>query len=139
MTVGRVRLGIDALLSEPGRYVRGRRVGLATNGAALTGNGVPTVEALRAHPDLELRTLFTFEHGLSGFGEDARPVDDAVDPRSGLSLHSLYGPRRRPDPAVLQELRAAGERHLASVAPHLLYDPAPELAPPTGASPRTAS
>ena len=106
MSTGRVRLGIDAFLDDPRRYVPGRHVGLLTNQAALTGDGVPSVEALRTHPDLHLRTLFTFEHGLSGFMEDARPVADGLDPRTGLHLHSLYGPRRRADPAVVAELDA---------------------------------
>lgn len=106
MSEGPFRLGIDRLLDDPTRWTGGPRVGLLTNQAAVTGDLRPTLEAVRRAPGLSLRRLFAFEHGLSGFGEDARPIDDARDPRSGLQVVSLYGPRRRPEPALLEDLDA---------------------------------
>jgi uncharacterized protein YbbC (DUF1343 family) len=100
------RLGIDRLLDDPTRWTGGPRVGLLTNQAAVTGELRPTLEAVRAARGLRLARLFGFEHGLSGFGEDARPIDDDRDPRSGLPFVSLYGPRRRPEPALLEDLDA---------------------------------
>lgn len=99
-------LGIDRLVDDPVRYAGGTRLALLTNQAAVLSDGRPTLEALRASPHAELVRLFTFEHGYSGFGEDARPVDDDRDPRSGLPRYSLYGPRRRPDPSLLHDLDA---------------------------------
>jgi uncharacterized protein YbbC (DUF1343 family) len=99
------RPGIDALLAEPARWLPGSRVGLLTNQAAVTGDLRPTLEALGA-ADVRLARLFAFEHGLSGFEEDARGLPDARDPRSGLPVVSLYGPRRRPEPASLLDLDA---------------------------------
>ncbi len=104
MSDGAPRLGIDRLLDDPGRWLEGQRIGLLTNQAALTGDRRPTLEAVRRAPSLRLARLFTFEHGLSGFGEDARPVADAHDPRSGLPIISLYGPRRRPSLSDLDDL-----------------------------------
>ena len=91
--------GIDALLAQPARWLPGPRVGLLTNQAAVTGELRPTLEAVRAAAGLRLERLFAFEHGLSGFEEDARPLPDAHDPRTGLPVVSLYGRRRRPEPA----------------------------------------
>ena len=102
-----MRLGIDALLADPGRFLGGaRRVALLANQASLTGDGRTTLEALRAHPDVEIKALLTPEHGWSGFEDDATPVPDATHPTAGLAQHSLYGPRRRPDAAVLRSLDA---------------------------------
>lgn len=98
--------GVDALLADPARYLPGRRVVLLTNQAALTGRGVPTLDALRSHPGIEVAALLTPEHGLSGFEDDATPIDDRRDARTGLPLHSLYGPRRRPQPGVLEGVDA---------------------------------
>lgn len=103
----RASLGIDAFLAAPERYLAaGRRVALLTNQAALTSAGVPTLEAVRRAPGVELVSLLTPEHGFSGYEDDATPIGDRRDPRTGLALQSLYGPRRRPTPAALAAVDA---------------------------------
>jgi uncharacterized protein YbbC (DUF1343 family) len=101
-----MRLGVDALLDGPGAYLEGRRVALLANQASLRGDGTPTLEALRAAPGVELVALLTPEHGWSGYEDDATPVPDRRDARTGLPLVSLYGPRRRPTPEVLRSVDA---------------------------------
>ncbi len=102
-----MRIGIDALLAETERWLGGaRRVALLANQSSLTGDGRTTLEALRAHPSVDLTALLTPEHGWSGFEDDATPVPDAQHPTAGLAQHSLYGPRRRPDADVLRSLDA---------------------------------
>jgi uncharacterized protein YbbC (DUF1343 family) len=102
-----VALGIDALLADPRRFLgSARRVALLANQASLTLAGRTTLEALLAAPEVEVVTLLTPEHGWSGFEDDATPVPDRHDPTSGLAHHSLYGPRRRPDSAVLRAVDA---------------------------------
>jgi uncharacterized protein YbbC (DUF1343 family) len=98
--------GIDVLLADPGRFLDGRRVALLANQASLTGAGAPTLEALRAARGVELVALLTPEHGWSGFEDDATPVADRRDPRTGLPLVSLYGPRRRPSSEALRSFDA---------------------------------
>lgn len=98
--------GIDALLAAPGRYLHGPRVALLGNQASVTGSGRPTLEALRDAAGIELAALLTPEHGWSGFEDDATPIGDRRDARTGLAQHSLYGPRRRPDAAALRGLDA---------------------------------
>jgi len=101
-----MRLGIDALLAAPERYLEGRKVALLANQASLTSVGLPTLEALRTHPGIELVALLTPEHGWSGYEDDATPIGDRRDARTGLALHSLYGPRRRPTAEVLAAVDA---------------------------------
>lgn len=101
-----IRFGIDAVLADPGRFLEGRRVALLANQASLTADGTPTLEALRATPGIELVALLTPEHGWSGYEDDATPIDDRRDPRTGLPLLSLYGPRRRPSVEVLRGVDA---------------------------------
>lgn len=96
--------GIDLLITDPERWLRGARVGLLTNQASLTSDHRPTVDALRGVLGDRLAVLLTPEHGLSGLEEDATSVPDGVDSRSGLPVVSLYGPRRRPDPELLAGL-----------------------------------
>ena len=102
-----MRPGIDAFLSDPARYLgAARRVALLANQASLTGDGRSTLEALRACADVDLVALLTLEHGWSGFEDDATPVPDGRHPAAGLALHSLYGPRRRPETDVLASFDA---------------------------------
>jgi uncharacterized protein YbbC (DUF1343 family)/N-acetylglucosamine kinase-like BadF-type ATPase len=96
--------GIDRLLADPGRWLRGRRVALLANQASLASDHRPSVDALAAALPGGLTALLTPEHGASGFEDDATDVPDGRDPRSGLPLVSLYGPRRRPDPELLRGL-----------------------------------
>lgn len=102
-----MQLGIDTLLADTRRYLGGaRRVALVANQASLTADGRTTLEALRACPDLELVGLLTLEHGWSGYEDDAAPVPDGRHPAAGLRVHSLYGPRRRPESEVLRSFDA---------------------------------
>lgn len=98
--------GIDGFIADPGHYLDGRRVALLANQASLTAAGTPTLEALRAVPGVELVALLTPEHGWSGTEDDATPIPDRRDPRTGLPLVSLYGPRRRPAPEALRAFDA---------------------------------
>ncbi len=101
-----MRLGVDALLATPERFLEGRKVALLANQASLTSAGRPTLEALRTHPGIELVALLTPEHGWSGYEDDATPIGDRRDARTGLPLHSLYGPRRRPTTELLASVDA---------------------------------
>lgn len=98
--------GIDALLEKPSAWLPTGPVALVANQASLTGAGESTLEALRRTAGVELACLLTAEHGFSGYEEDAVGVPDRRDARTGLQLHSLYGPRRRPDRTLLRSLSA---------------------------------
>lgn len=98
--------GVDRLIAEPERWIGARRVALLANQASLVRGRFPTADALRAALGDRLAALLTPEHGLSGFEEDASDVPDRRDAHTGLPVHSLYGPRRRPAPELLQSLDA---------------------------------
>lgn len=102
----RSTLGIDRLLAEPERWLKGGRVALLSNQASVTSDHRPSATALQAALAGRLVALLTPEHGASGFEEDAASVPDGRDARTGLPVHSLYGPRRRPDPGLLREVDA---------------------------------
>jgi uncharacterized protein YbbC (DUF1343 family) len=95
------------LLADPARIKRlaGGRVGLLANRTSLTTQGVGTAEALAQALQGRgqgLVRLFAPEHGWSGGEPDG--MQDAIEPATGLPVHSLYGPRRRPEPDSLRDL-----------------------------------
>jgi uncharacterized protein YbbC (DUF1343 family) len=101
-----IHLGIDVLEQSGFRAVNGKRVGLLTHPAGLNRQGESSIDVLRRAPNVRLVALFGPEHGIYGDEKANVPVDDKIDPRTGLPVYSLYGKYRKPTPGMLQELDA---------------------------------
>ena len=102
----RIYLGIDALEQSGFRAVEGKRIGLLTHPAGVNRNGVSTIDVLRRAPMVNLVALFGPEHGIYGNEKANVPVDDKIDPRTGLPVYSLYGKYRKPSAKMLRGLDA---------------------------------
>ena len=98
---GGVRPGIEVLLSDSLHLVRGRRVGLVTNHTGRDRSGTPSIDLLAAHPEVELVALYSPEHGIRGSAEAGVRIEDGLDERTGLPVHSLYGETRAPTDEML--------------------------------------
>ncbi len=98
-----VLCGVDVLQRDGFARLRGRRVGLITNQTGLSRQGTRTVDLLCTAPDVKLLALFSPEHGWEGKLDTAR-VPDTRDPRTGLTVYSLYGATRRPTAEMLRNL-----------------------------------
>ncbi|MGC8667960.1 MAG: exo-beta-N-acetylmuramidase NamZ family protein [Chthonomonadales bacterium] len=96
--------GIDTLAEQRFAILHCKRVGLVTNHTGVDGQGTRTADLLHQNPHVHLTQLFSPEHGLRG-AVDAQ-VADAVDPRTGVPVASLYGARLKPEPEHLQSLDA---------------------------------
>ncbi len=94
--------GIDVLARDGFRPLQGRKVGLITNHTGIDRHGRSTIELLKNAPGVELKVLFSPEHGLKG--ELDEHVADTTDPLSGLKVYSLYGQTKRPTPEMLAGL-----------------------------------
>jgi uncharacterized protein YbbC (DUF1343 family) len=102
-----VRTGLECLLSEGIDLLRGRRVGLCCNPTSMLPNFVHAVDALHAHPAIDLQRLFGPEHGVRGTAQDMVAVNAAADPITGIPEISLYGDNEdslRPRPEHLEGL-----------------------------------
>jgi uncharacterized protein YbbC (DUF1343 family) len=95
-----VRPGIEVLLADSIRLVAGKRVALLTNQTGVDRQGRRDVDLLRATPSVEVRLLFSPEHGFRG-AEDRPGLPDGVDSVTGLPIYSLYSGARAPDFAAL--------------------------------------
>lgn len=72
--------------------LKGRRVGLLTHAAACDYLFTPTSDVMAAAPGVDLKALYSPEHGLSSVALDGEHVDNSRDPVTGLPIFSLYGP-----------------------------------------------
>ncbi len=99
---GLVRAGLDVFVANVPPALRGTRVGLITNHAAIARAGRPAIDLVAEHTDLKLVALLAAEHGIRGTAPAGARVDDEVDAKTGLPIYSLYKTEDRgPDPAML--------------------------------------
>jgi uncharacterized protein YbbC (DUF1343 family) len=96
--------GIDVLERRGFDLIRGKRVGLLTHPAGVNRQGRSSIDVLRQAPEVRLVALFGPEHGIYGDEKANVPVDDKIDPRTGLPVFSLYGKYRRPTPEMLGQV-----------------------------------
>jgi uncharacterized protein YbbC (DUF1343 family) len=97
-----VRPGIDVLLSDSLSLVRGKRVGLVTNIAAVDANGIGDIARLRG-AGVNLVALFAPEHGLAVTAAPGERVANGVD-SAATPIYSLYGATTAPTDSMLRGL-----------------------------------
>ena len=96
--------GIDVLAKQHFAPLQGLRLGLITNQSGKDRNRYSTIHLLRNAAGVQLKALFSPEHGLHGTLDE--PVNDGIDEQTGLPVFSLYGKRRAPAPEQLSQLDA---------------------------------
>jgi uncharacterized protein YbbC (DUF1343 family) len=101
---GRVRLGIEVLLSDSIHLVSGKRVGLITNHSGATPDGRSSIDLLHQARGVRLTALFAPEHGLRGQAAAGERIASSVDQDTGVPVHSLYGENRVPTAEMLEDV-----------------------------------
>lgn len=102
-----VRAGLDVFIADVPAMLRGKRVGLITNHAAIDRAGRPAIDLIAAHRDVRLVALLAAEHGIRGTAPAGAKIDDEVDAQTGLPIYSLYKTEDRgPDDAMLANVDA---------------------------------
>lgn len=110
---GGVKTGIDVLQARAFAPLAGtndarKKIGLLTNQTGVDAEGRRTIDILAGAPGIELKAIFSPEHGVTGT-LDTTKVDDTRDAATGLPVYSVYGgadAARRPSIDVLKELDA---------------------------------
>lgn len=100
-----LRFGLDRLLASDASVLRGRRLGVLCNQASITSDFRHILDALlpfhRAGA-FQIHAVFGPEHGLHGHTQDNMIEWEGLpDPRTGLTIHSLYGRHREPTPEMM--------------------------------------
>ncbi len=85
---GPVLTGIDVLVRDGFKQLRGKRVGLITNHTGKSRSGVATIDLLHKAPGVTLVSLFSPEHGIRGVLDADVPAEK--DEKTGLPIHSLF-------------------------------------------------
>lgn len=96
--------GIDVLERNHFAPLKGMRVGLITNHTGTNRRRYSTIHLLMNAPEVQLKALFSPEHGLYGTFDEA--VGDSVDEVTGLPVYSLYGKHTAPTAEQMKGLDA---------------------------------
>lgn len=102
-SLAQVKTGLDVLVTEDFRPLRGKRVGLITNHTGLDRQGRSNVEIFLEAQGVKLAALFSPEHGFSGTLQEEN-IADAVYRGTKVPVYSLYGQTRRPTSEMLRGL-----------------------------------
>ncbi|MEM6915643.1 MAG: exo-beta-N-acetylmuramidase NamZ domain-containing protein [Verrucomicrobiota bacterium] len=86
---GLVLNGVDALERDGFEELQGLRIGLITNQTGISRTRRSTIDLLASAEEVDLRALFSPEHGIRGVLEQDS-VDDTRDAATGLPVFSLY-------------------------------------------------
>ncbi len=98
-----VQCGIDVLQRDQFRLLAGHRIGLVTNHTGVNREGTTTARLLADAPGVQLRAIFSPEHGIEG-KLDVPQIGDDLHGETGVKIWSLYGESRRPTAASLEGL-----------------------------------
>lgn len=96
--------GIDRLVANHFQPLLGRRVGLFTNLSAVNQAMLTTYTLFARHDSIDLRAIFSPEHGLAGMAADGETVASTIDSRTGLPVYSLYGESYAPTAEMLADI-----------------------------------
>ena len=106
-TAQTVLTGIDVLEANGFEQLQGKRIGLVTNPTGVDRYLNSTIDVLSSAPGVELVALFGPEHGVRGNAHAGEHVEgQAVDPRTGVPIFSLYGKTRLPSAEQFEGLDA---------------------------------
>jgi uncharacterized protein YbbC (DUF1343 family) len=83
-----VLTGIDVLVRDGFKQLRGKRIGLITNHTGKSRDGLATIDLLHNAPGVTLVSLFSPEHGIRGVLDADVPAEK--DEKTGLPIHSLF-------------------------------------------------
>lgn len=97
-----VRPGIETLMADVPASLRGKRIALITNHSAIDRSRRLDIDLIAAHKDLKLVALLAPEHGIRGDVMDGVKIQNEVDAKTGVPVHSLYlSEDRGPSDAML--------------------------------------
>lgn len=110
---GEVKAGIDVLEEHEFRELHPDRehpvrVGLVTNQTGTDARGQRTADVLAHAPGIELKAIFSPEHGVAG-ALDTTAIGNSKDEATGVPIYSVYGDtdqKRRPSAEQLANLDA---------------------------------
>ncbi len=95
-------VGLSILFQEQLELVEDKSVGLITNQTGINPQFQSNLTLLAEPPKIQLRALFSPEHGMSGSAQAGVHIASATGGGEQIPIYSLYGRTRQPTPEMLE-------------------------------------
>jgi len=96
--------GLEVLLQEQKSLIEGKRVGLITNHSGVDRQLRHGIDLIAKAPGVKLTAIFAPEHGIRGTVQAGGKIADTTDPKTGVTVYSLYGATSRPTAEMLKNV-----------------------------------
>ncbi|WJS96830.1 DUF1343 domain-containing protein [Flavobacterium johnsoniae] len=106
MTFGTSEINPPAIKTGADNYekylplLKDKKIGIVTNQTGILSDKTHLVDFL-LEKKIAVQTIFAPEHGFRGTADAGEHVVDGKDPKTGLSIISLYGDNKKPKPQQL--------------------------------------
>lgn len=103
----KVETGLDKLVKEDFRIIRGQKIGIVANQTSVTCNLTHIIDEAKKRGRCQVEIVFSPEHGFTGEKPEAHKIkgkyyNDEYD----IEIFSLYGETYQPPKEILEELDA---------------------------------
>jgi uncharacterized protein YbbC (DUF1343 family) len=98
-----VQTGADVLMKGLWVDLKGKKIALVANSTSQLCNGTSLLDSL-VSVGIQVTAVFAPEHGFRGDREAGQVVDSYKDSETGIPVLSLYGKRKAPSQAELQDV-----------------------------------
>ncbi|MBU0914185.1 MAG: DUF1343 domain-containing protein [Gammaproteobacteria bacterium] len=98
-----LQTGAQQLVNHPASSpveLKAKHIGLVVNQSSLVGD--THLLELSLQQGLEVKTVFSPEHGFRGTADAGATVDNSIDPDTGVAVVSLYGKNKKPTAEALK-------------------------------------
>ena len=102
----KVETGIDVLQKTNYSTLKGKNIGIITNPTGVNQNLESTIDLLNSCSDINVKVLFSPEHGIRGDHAAGEKVATYTDKKTGIQVYSLYGKQQKPNAKMLKGLDA---------------------------------
>ena len=99
-----VLTGLDVLLEKKQNIIRGKSIALVTNHSGIDRFGIPNYKRLMAIDEVDLKVIFSPEHGLFGEADAGEKITYSKNNLNLPEVISLYGKTRKPTVEMLQNI-----------------------------------
>ncbi|MFA9371549.1 MAG: exo-beta-N-acetylmuramidase NamZ domain-containing protein [Labilibaculum antarcticum] len=102
----KVDTGIDVLQKTNYAILKGKKIGIITNPTGVNKDLESTIDLLHSCNEIEVKVLFSPEHGIRGDHAAGEKVASYTDKKTGIQVYSLYGKQQKPNAKMLKGLDA---------------------------------
>src|SRR5574338_1197056 len=96
--------GADLLFSENQNLIEGKNIGVICNHTSLLSDGTHLVDKLLEKDNVNVKAIFTPEHGFKGTAEAGELIDNNKNLYKEVPIVSLYGKDRKPGKEILKDI-----------------------------------